>query len=888
MPDGRTFSQVLSELRDTHFARGSGYSRQEQRETFHGHLNTALRVELPGVADEAGLAQGGAAVISFAALANRRMVRWNAPMVAVLTAEPLPASAVRHAETVFQRRLREVRPLFFAVPELEQAFTASPALVLALAGAEELWGSETLTRRALAARENARERLRESLLREVLAEAAERKANAGATVFLLEPDLLASPGAVADGEALEDLTWILHGTKAMSALVSAGLIPRGQEMALLQATAALRDMRSVLHETIYAPGDQLKFTYQMRLSASLGYTDSESSLPEEQLMRDYFRHASAVDGALSRVRAKLTGEAPRSDAPLTYRGTGFPVRGKVLVLSEDEAPCPAGDRSWVMPLFAALGRFGLELDEASRERLEAATAAQANPAALATDENRRAFFAILNDCRQGARTLRLMHEIGFLERYLPEFALVRHLPRIDHYHQFALDEHMLRCVETAMALRDPVSALAGSHAAKICQEILRPDLLVFAALLHDTGKGEGRGHVFRGARLIEEAGLRIGLRSREIELLRALVLHHHRMSHIALKQDPDDPGVAEELADDIRHPELLRMLYVLTVCDIRSVSTVSWNEWRGSLLANLYENAAAVIRKRLGIEEPSDLRHSMVVRVLGAVRQTASGDNAPVPTLGGGDVVRFLGLLPEAYRVITPEPHVARHLALMNRLSPEQPVAWELRADEAAAGAAIVHLVAKDCSGLLYQVCCALAEADVEINAFHAFGTGTGEAVDVFHVSRPGDESETARRLSAAFEQVGRYIRGGSIPQWRPMDPSRREPISLSRLMARPIEVELAPHRGAERSTVVQVTAPTFPDFLRAVLSTLDQSQIQTLRGRFELDSYHAVLSLHVCDWEKNPLNLNQSGARLRDQLHEAVAPPRTINSSAAVPKLTF
>ncbi|MDX1972006.1 MAG: HD domain-containing protein [Candidatus Sumerlaeia bacterium] len=786
-----------------------------------------------------------------------------------------------------QKALAPLRISIIHVSKIAEEFDSLPMRMLELFCASCIQGKGMRLRTLEFAIRQARTRHRKVLIEGVLNDAAQRKIRSGGTLFLLEPDLQLSPGALADYRALEDLSWIISGDVALTALPETGLLSPQLADQLQESHEFLRSLLYEMQLLCDSPEDQLKFGLQLELSAALGYTAAEHSLPEEQLLRDYYRHASRVDTALSRCTMALREVRRSINGTISTLYTGYPVRQNTVVLDETSPGFAPNDPTWLMPLFATVCRHGLEFEDHTQAYLEAVSAGISDNSALATPQNLAAFGEILGNTAHGARVLRLMHKTGFLEAYLPEFRLVRHLPRIDHYHQFTLDEHMLRTVEAAHNLRDPSSPLAGTHAATICQEVLRHDLLVMAALLHDTGKGEGRGHVFRGARLIEEAGTRIGLRTRDIEFLRSLVLHHHRMSHIALKQDPDNESVAEELADDIRYPELLRMLYVLTVCDLRSVSKESWNEWRGALLADLYEKSAAILRKRLGIEEPVELRHSMVVRILSAVRESGSGDKLAIPTVDGSNIVRFVKTLPEAYRIITPEKHVARHMALANLITLDRPLNFELEHEESG-NFLSVHVVSKDCPGLLHQLVCAFGAAKLEMIAFHAFSTTTGIAVDIFHFSLPTDLSAAGDLLQRELEKLQKFIKGGVIPSWEEMVPDNRDPVSLARLLARPVEVKLEQPKNTASGTILQVSAPWFPEFLRSVLNALDKAQMQTLRGSYDLDSYQAILTLHLSDWEKNPVNLQHAGKKLKHAVEQAVTPPRTVNSSAAIPKLVF
>jgi [protein-PII] uridylyltransferase len=61
------------------------------------------------------------------------------------------------------------------------------------------------------------------------------------------------------------------------------------------------------------------------------------------------------------------------------------------------------------------------------------------------------------------------------------------------------------------------------------------------------------------------------------------------MSHTAQKLDLSDPRVIEEFARKVVNKENLTSLYLLTVADIRATSPHVWNQWKATLLKNLFK-----------------------------------------------------------------------------------------------------------------------------------------------------------------------------------------------------------------------------------------------------------------------------------------------------------
>ena len=81
----------------------------------------------------------------------------------------------------------------------------------------------------------------------------------------------------------------------------------------------------------------------------------------------------------------------------------------------------------------------------------------------------------------------------------------------DLYHHFTVDEHTLRAVETLDELHTSENK-HRAHLRAVFEQLEDPTLLYLALLLHDIGKGQGRGHIARGAKLAERVCRRLRLK----------------------------------------------------------------------------------------------------------------------------------------------------------------------------------------------------------------------------------------------------------------------------------------------------------------------------------------------------------------------------------------
>ena len=180
--------------------------------------------------------------------------------------------------------------------------------------------------------------------------------------------------------------------------------------------------------------------------------------------------------------------------------------------------------------------------------------------------------------------LHKLHELGVLEKIIPDFAHARCLLAVQRVSQVHVDEHCIRAVEQATEFHSRRDTLG-----EVYRGIKEKRTLHLALLIHDLGKGYVEDHSEVGARIAERNGQRLQLPDREAETLRFLVHKHLMMSHLAFRRDTSDEQVILRFAVDVGSPELLAMLFVLTCADLAAVGPGVLNDWKLEVLTDLYQ-----------------------------------------------------------------------------------------------------------------------------------------------------------------------------------------------------------------------------------------------------------------------------------------------------------
>jgi len=428
-------------------------------------------------------------------------------------------------------------------------------------------------------------------IRAKLEENQVRRRKYGASVYLLEPNIKEGEGGLRDLHSALWIARVKYKAASLRELVIKGVLNEAEAVEFEAAYDYLWQIRNELHFLSTRKSDQLLFEHQSNIAEFLGYRDNKRAPAVEQFMQDYYTHATRVEHLASGLIFKAT-QVEESHS----RILGFFVRrnleeGFTVLRGEISGPgveAFAADPTLIMRAFELAQRQEAELSVPLklliRENLK-----------LINDRVRRSksindsFLNILRFPRGVGKTLRQMHHLHVLHHYIPEFRRIFCKVQFDLYHIYTVDIHSLFVVEELCRLWDGAYASEYPLLTRLAQDIEKRALLLLAALFHDIGKGEGKDHSSKGASMVPTIARRMGLNREDAQRLQFLVQHHLAMGTISQRRDLHDNRTISDFAAKIGMSENLKMLYLLTFADIRSVGPDVWSEWKGQLLQELFE-----------------------------------------------------------------------------------------------------------------------------------------------------------------------------------------------------------------------------------------------------------------------------------------------------------
>jgi len=172
-----------------------------------------------------------------------------------------------------------------------------------------------------------------------------------------------------------------------------------------------------------------------------------------------------------------------------------------------------------------------------------------------------------------------------LEKIIPAFEKIKHLAQFDGYHQYPVDIHSLYTVKEAENLEEFSKLDAQDRA-----------MLRFSALFHDLGKGRVEEHSIVGAKIAKEYAQEFSMP--DAELISKLVRHHTLMSNVAQREDINNDKIILSFAQIVENERFLKLLYLLTIADMKAVGDGIYTPFKASLLKTLYHNTLNALKNR--------------------------------------------------------------------------------------------------------------------------------------------------------------------------------------------------------------------------------------------------------------------------------------------------
>jgi [protein-PII] uridylyltransferase len=425
----------------------------------------------------------------------------------------------------------------------------------------------------------------------------------GSSRFLVEPNVKESKGGLRD---LHTLFWIgkyLFRTQALDDLTKNDQFLTSSELnSFKKAEDFLWVVRCHLHFISNRDNEVLTFDKQLELASRLGYAKRPGQKDVERFMKHYFMTAKEVGNLTRIVCASLEKKSIKKD-PTVYKVLDNLLSFRKKDNKETNFYTKKG-RLYTKDNFSFnknkldLIRLFIVADQ-DNVLLSPEIIQSINRSLKIIDNDLRnnklankTFLDLFSNSREPETILRNMNDAGVLAKFLPDFARVEGMSLFNLYHNYTVDEHLLKTVGFMSKIINNTLSQPHPFTSNFNAKLDNKKVLLLSAFLHDIGKGRKQDHSILGSQITEKLCNRIGMKKNEVSQTAWLVKNHLVMSDVAQKRDLYDPKTIVDFASIVKNQKNLDYLLALTVADIMSVGPSIWNAWKSGLLRTLYNETS--------------------------------------------------------------------------------------------------------------------------------------------------------------------------------------------------------------------------------------------------------------------------------------------------------
>ena len=433
-----------------------------------------------------------------------------------------------------------------------------------------------------------------------LVESELRHKRFGGSRYVVEPNVKDGKGGLRD---LHTLIWIskfAYKVDSVSKLINIGALSKKEAASFAESQRFLLSVRCHLHYRAFREDDRLAMDAQLDLAKTMNFKNTITQKDVERFMKRYFLATKTV-GSLTRIFCAAI--ETEFNKPLRLSFLSFKKKedvypfdielGRLFVKNKEvlsENPVN------IIKLFNISHNKNIDIHPKTLRYLNSLQQLINHEVRHDFDANKM-FLDILTSDKDSTRTLRLMNESNILGKFIPEFQKIVGLMQFDMYHSYTVDEHTIFTISNLYSLKNGEFKNFAPLASKIILEISSKKCLFVAMLLHDIAKGRKGDHSENGALIASVVCPRLGLSKEETKTVEWLILYHLLMSKTAFRYELGDARVIKSFVDKVKSVERLKLLLVLTVADIKGVGPEIWNDWKGSLITELYSKSFDMLQK---------------------------------------------------------------------------------------------------------------------------------------------------------------------------------------------------------------------------------------------------------------------------------------------------
>jgi [protein-PII] uridylyltransferase len=666
----------------------------------------------------------------------------------------------------------------------------------------------------------------------------ERHSRYGDSTYLLEPNLKEGLGGLRDYHAMLWMGRAAYHIAEPRDLEFSGHLSHDEFESLCEALSFVKTVRNWLHHLSGRKCDQLYFEYQVRLAENLGYRQEnghqavEGFLGElhgqmEFLKRQHLLFLKRVINAKKSGRRKAPGRTVAAGIETVRDALDF--ESPEAILQNPHLLIKIFEKSAVLeqPLTAGASRLVKEFLYLVDEPF------QRSPTVI------KSLKRILSASPHTFNVLNEMLTTGLMTALIPEMKGIVNRIQYDEYHLYPVDKHSLRTVQRLKQFRDaPLDGPDGFYG-ELYKEIGSPELLLWAGLFHDMGKGEHahEHHADQGAQIVRRLFERMGFPEKDIETISFLVREHLFLMHTATRRDINDEKIVVQSAGHVADIQRLKMLYLLTVADSKATGPKAWSDWKAALLKELFFKIHHILQEGvLATRAAADVVEKKRKEVF------QRGFFMPESALQA----LFEHMSPR-YLLHTPSEEIVRHVGLYQRLGPAPFVLDVQRGPQKNYRTATV--CARDFPGLFSTIAGVFTLNNLDILSAQINTWRNHTALDIFRVKAPPDTLFEANVWDHVNKDFSAAL-GGRLNLSAALDQKVRACQSLRRKLPRQPDKIIVDNESSDFFTIIEIYTHDFPGLLYRITNTLFQCRLDVWVAKIATKADQVVDVFYVRDFD--------------------------------------
>ena len=558
-----------------------------------------------------------------------------------------------------------------------------------------------------------------------------RHAQFGDSAYLLEPNLKEGQGGLRDYHTMLWIGQIELNMKQPRDLEYLGLLSHEEFQTLSNSLSFIWKVRNRIHHLCGRKCDQLNFENQIKLADEMNYKQINGQQPVERFLGDLHGRMESLKQQHLMFIHELGLEKKRRRQRKSQKQTRVDglevIKWGMLNFEAPEMIIESPDL--LMNIFEESARLKIPLS-AEAKRLVKDFLSQVNAKFRKSGAIVKSFERILIAPAPKFNVLNEMLNTGFLVRFIPEFRNIINRIQYDEYHLYPVDKHLLRTVKTVKNFGTAKDSSLEPLCGQIYGELKNKMPLLWAALLHDIGKGQAEeGHAESGADMIKKLLTRKGLDSKGVDNVSFLVRNHLFLIKTATRRDIYDEETAIIAARRIKDIERLKMLYLLTVADSISTGPMAWNQWTAALLRDFFLKVLNVLEKgELATTEAVEIVEQKKVQIIDAAGSKKAKKH----------IAELIEVMSPRYLLYMPAEDMKAHIKLFDQLGDNEFI-WDIKRS-ADANTRTVTICAQDRPGLISRIAGVFTLHNINILDVQAFTWRNNIALDIFKVKPPPDQ----------------------------------------------------------------------------------------------------------------------------------------------------